>query len=105
MMTSKRVVRNYTVSLNGRQAVLAARPGTTDIDMIKMTFSGRFEYPAPIEVDPKVIFDVGAHIGAVSVYYALAYPRAKIYAFEPFGENYNLLKLNASSNSRRIIPV
>jgi FkbM family methyltransferase len=33
------------------------------------------------------------------------YPRAKIYAFEPFPENYSLLKINSVLNSDKIIPI
>ena len=84
---------------------LLARPETSDISIMQVTFSGDNNYAAPITIDPEVIFDVGAHIGIISVYYSVMYPRAKIYAFEPFPENYNLLKINAGLNSDKIIPL
>lgn len=46
----------------------------------------------------KLILDVGAHIGGFSVYCAEKFPLAKIYAFEPLKENYNLLKWNLRLN-------
>lgn len=43
---------------------------------------------------PKVILDIGANIGAISVLMAILYPDAKIFAFEPVKENFNILLMN-----------
>lgn len=43
---------------------------------------------------PRVIVDIGANIGAISVLMSILYPDAIIYAFEPSKENYDLLLMN-----------
>ena len=45
------------------------------------------------------MFDVGAHIGLFSIFCALIHNRVKIYAFEPFPSNYNLLLYNLRLNN------
>jgi len=53
------------------------------------------EYRIPIDIEPRVILDIGANIGAATVVFARRYPDAQIYAFEPQPENYELLVHNA----------
>jgi FkbM family methyltransferase len=45
---------------------------------------------------PRLIFDVGANIGQMSVSYATAYPEAAIHAFEPSPEAYQKLVENTA---------
>jgi FkbM family methyltransferase len=45
-----------------------------------------------------VIFDVGAHVGAFTVYAAQENDESEIYAFEPFPESYGLLEENVQLN-------
>lgn len=40
----------------------------------------------------RVIFDVGANIGDISLQYAGLFPHAAVYAFEPFPKTYNILQ-------------
>jgi len=47
----------------------------------------------------EVYIDVGAHIGAFSVYSASLNKGRKVYAFEPESNNYKMLKKNISINS------
>lgn len=54
------------------------------------------EYWIPENVNPKVIFDIGANIGISTIYFANRFPAAKIYAFEPIWENYKLLLENTA---------
>lgn len=42
----------------------------------------------------KTVLDIGAHIGTFSIKAVQAFPHADIYAFEPFEENFTLLKAN-----------
>jgi FkbM family methyltransferase len=48
----------------------------------------------------KTIFDIGANVGAASVYFATAYPDAQIYAFEPGSIPLELLKTNMEPMGR-----
>jgi FkbM family methyltransferase len=52
---------------------------------------------------PKIIFDVGANTGQSCIPYALAYPQAKIYAFEPVPSSYQELIKNASSHNNIVV--
>lgn len=51
-------------------------------------------------VDEPVIFDVGAHHGSVSLLFRKLFPKATIYAFEPFQESFEHLKANTASDPK-----
>lgn len=46
-----------------------------------------------------VIIDAGAHIGLATLYFKSLYPEAKIYAFEPNWQSFELLQTNIEANS------
>ena len=46
--------------------------------------------------DVKTVVDIGANVGAASVYFAIAYPDAKVYAFEPGSAPLSLLQQNVA---------
>ena len=49
-------------------------------------------YPViPFVRDVSVVMDVGANVGAASVFFSLSYPDATVFAFEPAGLPYGLL--------------
>lgn len=78
---------------------------TTDFSTLKEVWSGTTKtYPNLSDHD--VIFDIGAHIGASTIWLAKN-SKARIYAFEPDPENYKILCKNISLNdlSGRVIPV
>jgi len=53
-------------------------------------------YPiVPFVSDVKTVVDIGANIGAASAYFAIAYPDARAYAFEPGSAPFSLLRQNA----------
>lgn len=57
-------------------------------------------------LNPKVIIDVGAHVGVVSIYLAQRYPDAVIFAIEPYLPNFDNLKKNIEANNiSSIIPI
>jgi len=45
-----------------------------------------------------VVLDVGAHIGLFAAYVGLRYPDVRVHAFEPFPENFELLRENVERN-------
>jgi len=54
----------------------------------------------------KTIIDVGAHIGAFSVFFAKRFEGAKVFCFEPMPDNFKLLSKNISLNnlSKKVFP-
>ena len=72
------------------------------MDLIGMILCRASVYALPSQVQPKVIFDVGANIGVAAVYYSVVYPNATVYCFEPLPANIELLCANTSRNSDRI---
>jgi FkbM family methyltransferase len=61
------------------------------------------EYAVQLD-NPKIVFDLGAHVGYASLYFAWCYPKAIIYAFEP--DPYTFKKLVRNTRfCRRIIPI
>ena len=52
-------------------------------------------YPLIIRnLNPKIIIDVGANIGAASAFFSMQYSNAKIFSFEPTSINFSLLQEN-----------
>lgn len=102
MIESKISVINF----NGNP--LHFRDGTSDsllinINLLDEDISKR-EYLFPKEIQPKVILDIGANIGVTSILLDHCYPGAKIFAFEPDKENFNLLEKNVE-NYLNIVPL
>lgn len=54
------------------------------------------EYEWDLPIKPRVIIDLGAHQGDSSVYYALKYPEASVYAVEPAPDSFDRLDENVS---------
>jgi len=52
-----------------------------------------------------VIIDCGAHVGFSICYFKWLYPNAKITAFEPVTENFNLLRDNVERNSMKDVRI
>ena len=50
------------------------------------------KYPLLKAFHPRIILDVGANLGATSMFFALNYPKAKIFSFEPTKMNFSWLK-------------
>jgi FkbM family methyltransferase len=51
-----------------------------------------------VGIQEPIIFDVGAHHGLVSRAFRDLFPASKIYAFEPFKESFEKLKVNTASD-------
>lgn len=71
------------------------RPGTSDESIIQTVLIEKKEYLFP-SFKPKLVWDVGANIGVVSIILAKIYPETKILAFEPVKENLELLNFNTA---------
>lgn len=57
-------------------------------------------------LNPKVIYDLGANVGVSSLFFASLFPKATIYGFEPFPENFEVCSLNFRGipNFSRVFP-
>lgn len=94
---NKEVV-TYNLILSGRNIPIHIRTYSGDFDIFYEIF-WRKTYYIPEELfssDHKVIMDLGANVGLTSVFFALHYPEAKIYALEAEEENYKVLEKNVS---------
>jgi FkbM family methyltransferase len=98
------------LSFNGINRDFQYRPDTSDLAVIKQVFSGsdydlkrlrrgpelgEFYQAAIASKRPPLIIDGGANIGASSVFFAGAFPGARVIAIEPEGSNFDLLTKNA----------
>ena len=53
-----------------------------------------YTYPIVKGFNPKLILDVGANLGATSMFFAIKYPKARIFSFEPTEMNFRWLQKN-----------
>ena len=53
-----------------------------------------YTYPLVENFNPKLILDVGANLGATSMFFAINYPKARIFSFEPTEMNFRWLQKN-----------
>lgn len=89
--------------------VFHVRPHSKDCETVFSYWaSGRAQYDVEgfSVSDNDIVIDIGAHIGAVSIRMATAARDVRVYAFEPFPENFALLEQNIRENDlqRAIIP-
>lgn len=84
------------------------RAGTEDFGIINEIYVIK-EYDKLINKIKKesVVIDIGGQIGVFSIYAALKNKDVKVYSYEPFEENYEILKKNISLNKlqNKIIPI
>ncbi len=57
-----------------------------------------------LNLNPKIIVDAGANIGLSSIFFALAFPHARIFAIEPEESNFQMLVKNTQFY-HRILPI
>lgn len=70
------------------------RPGTSDEAIIHSILINQKEYRFPSQLEPELVYDIGANIGVVAIILARIYPKAKIHCFEPQSNNFYLLQKN-----------
>lgn len=78
-------------------------------DILMRTFSGDIDIfyevfwkkayfiPQKLIFKPKIIVDLGAHIGFTSIYFKTMYPNSKIYSLEASKKNFELLVFNTQN--------
>lgn len=77
-------LKKYNTTFNLR--VKDADIGTFEKIFIDEEYNFTFE-----KMDPKIIVDIGANIGASPIYFANRYLNSTVYALEPQKDNFNLL--------------
>ena len=82
----------------GRPFLFIVRSGL-DFEVLREVFI-KEEYACDIAELPHTIFDLGSNIGASVAYFALKYPAANIFAFEPDPNNIPYLKRNTAQFER-----
>jgi FkbM family methyltransferase len=76
------------------------RAGTCDRGIIDEIYAYACYTPAGFEIkEGDTVIDVGAQIGIFSTYAAHLSKTGKVYSFEPFPENFNMLQKNIDLNS------
>lgn len=100
MLTSLKLNDHLDLNWNGKKIPFEFPLQGNTRDQVIKVLDGR-EYPLiPLPgYQPKTILDIGAHIGATSLYFCNEYPTAQLYAFEPSQQNYQYLAKNTANHS------
>ena len=64
-----------------------------------MFMNDEYLWPIPNKKLDGVIIDLGAHVGYFTLYSAFRYPYCKIFSFEPFPRNFQVLENNIRQNA------
>jgi len=80
---------------------VTVRANTSDLACLEKVFIGQeYQLPAGLHPEspfqPRLIVDAGANIGMATLYFAHAFPSAKIVAVEPETSNFELLRRNSA---------
>lgn len=93
----------YKVLFKDNKSDVALRTYKGDIDIFYEVF-WKNNYKIKNILQPKVIIDLGAHIGLASLFYASEYADAKVFSVEASKDNYRLLEFN-SKKFANITPI
>lgn len=59
-----------------------------------------YAYPVPSWLpEPKAVLDIGAHVGAAALWFSYHWPHAKVVAYEPVPETFELLARNTRGSA------
>jgi FkbM family methyltransferase len=101
-VTGQYPVDTLMIRFRGQRLSIRVRLGTYDVGLVKSILTELSEYRVPVPLQPRVIVDAGANIGVTALYYAVMYPHAHIYCFEPLPDNLALLRENLAPFDGRI---
>jgi FkbM family methyltransferase len=97
---------SFVLQWRGMDLRLRDSPGSTALESIAQDFlCDRYAFDE-IELRPgELMLDVGAHVGAVSIFFAKRWPSATIHAYEPVPQNFqNLLWALQANDVHNVIP-
>jgi FkbM family methyltransferase len=87
-----------TLGIPGSDYSVLARSEGSDLAAFRHVFGGAYDLDLP--TDPRLILDLGANVGYASIYFALRYPAAQVFAVEPVPRNAALLRRNVAALPR-----
>ena len=85
--------RVVTIRVRGVAAPLEVRLRTSDLAVVAQVFVDG-EYDTDYGIEPELIVDAGANVGASPIYFANRFPGARVVAIEPDPANYAMLVSN-----------
>ena len=88
---------SFSLRVDAQRAVnVLARDNGLDVGNFAEFFAPRRPVIPPElpPFTPRIIYDLGANIGAASLYFAATYPDARIYGFEPVPANHDICAVN-----------
>ena len=77
---------------------------TSDVGVFREVFSEKAYDLGFLNLHPSTIIDGGANVGYASVFFAITYPQARVFAIEPEESNFEMLLRNVRFY-RNIIPI
>jgi hypothetical protein len=81
-----------TLVPRGHKSPFTLRTNTADVAVFRQVFVDReYDHAMLAGIHPKQIIDAGAHIGSVSILFAVKFPEARIIAIEPDAKNFEML--------------
>jgi len=98
-----RYVPGAVSSFRWRGRKLHYWPGSSDPEVIYKILLRRgtkAEYQIPEGFNPSCVWDIGANIGAASLYFSHRFPQAEIHCFEPVPENFAMIERNIQGLDR-----
>lgn len=94
-MTSPYPTQTLTISVGGTNRPF--RIFANALQIAKDIFEGKTYACLPYIRDVNTIVDIGANVGAASLFLLTNYPQATLYAFEPYAEAFRLLQSNLAT--------
>jgi len=92
------------VHLNFLGKPLTVRIGTSDSSVFHNVFLEEEYELAFLNLNPKLIIDIGANVGYTSIFFAHTYPQARVFAVEPEESNFQTLMDNTKPY-QNIVPI
>lgn len=95
-MNTVEVIEAGTMDVAGQKLPLRLFNNEVSLKIANDILAGRTYPHVHFVSDVKTILDVGANVGAASIFFAFHYPQAKIYACEPASSPFSLLRQNVA---------
>lgn len=94
-----------TVSVHHRRLAhpVLMRPRSTDVPMYHSIFT-QPQYDMPVSGPIETIVDCGGNVGYAAVWFAMRYPKARIFSIEPAKDSYALLVRNTAPYPK-VVPI